>query len=179
MGILRLFFLLICLGGFAQNGSDADDFIIWNKARKLTWNDFKGKAPSDTPVAALTASGISYSFSSVEHGDGMAIRYIITANFYPSRSWYQPRYGSDNVLAHEQLHFDITELFARRFRRQLDTTQFTKNIKAEVGAIFKQINKELLEYQDRYDLETNSSRLLDRQREWQLKVRKALAAMPQ
>ena len=178
MGVLKIFFLLFCCISLAQNGGHADDHIIWNKARKLTWNDFKGKAPADTPVAALTASGISYSFSSVQQGDEMVIRYIVTANFYPSRSWYQPRYGSNNVLAHEQLHFDITELFARKFRHRLDTTRFTENIKEEVRAIFRQINKELSEFQDRYDLETNSSRLLDRQREWQLKVREAMALSP-
>ena len=179
MGVLRYFFILFCFAGFAQNGGHLDDQIIWNKARKLTWNDFKGEAPSDTPVAALTASGISYSFSSVQRGDEMEINYIVTANFYPSRSWYQPKYASSNVLAHEQLHFDITELFARKFRQRLDATRFTKNIKAEVREIFKQINQELSEYQDRYDLETNSSRLRDRQRIWQLKVRDAMAATPQ
>ena len=179
MGFLRTFFLLFCIAGIAQNGGHLDDQIIWNKARKLTWNDFKAEPPADTPVAALTASGISYSFSSVQNGDEMEIRYIVTANFYPNRSWYQPKYGSSNVLAHEQLHFDITELFARKFRQRLDSARFTKDIKAEVRTIFQQINRELSEYQDRYDLETNSSRLLDRQREWQLKVREAMAATPQ
>jgi len=179
MGFLKYVLLLFCIVGFGQNGGHDDDHIIWHKARKLTWNDFKGKAPSDTPVAALTASGISYSFSSYENGDEMAIRYVVTANFYPSRSWYQARYASSNVLAHEQLHFDITELFARKFRQRLDAARFTKNIKAEVQEIFQQINRELGEYQDRYDLETNSSRLLDRQRQWELKVREAMAATPQ
>ena len=179
MGILKFVIVFFCIAGFSQNGGHEEENIIWHKARKLTWNDFKGNAPKGTPVAALTASGISYSFSAVENGDEMAIRYIVTANFYPSRSWYQPKYSSSNVLAHEQLHFDITELYARRFRRRLDATRFTENIREEVRVIFKQINRELSEYQDRYDLETNSSRLLDRQREWQLKVREALAATPQ
>ena len=179
MGFLRFVFLFCCITALAQNGGDKDESIIWNQARKLTWNDFKAKAPTDTPVAALTASGISYSFSSVQNGDEMKIRYIVTANFYPNRSWYQPKYGSSNVLAHEQLHFDITELFARKFKQRLDATRFTKNIKAEVREIFQQINRELSEYQDRYDLETNSSRLLDRQRAWQIKVREAMAATPQ
>ena len=179
MGILKYVLVLFCIVGSAQNGGHLDDQIIWHEARKLTWNDFKGEAPNDTPVAALTASGISYSFSSVQQGDEMVIKYIVTAGFYPSRSWYQPKYATSNVLAHEQLHFDITELYARKFRQRLDTTRFTKNIKAEVRAIFKQINRELAEYQDRYDLETNSSRLLDRQRAWQLKVREAMAATPQ
>lgn len=178
MGILRYILLFFCIAGFGQNGGHDEESIIWHQARKLTWDDFRGEAPGSTPVAALTASGISYSFSSYQRGDEMMIRYIVTANFYPSRSWYQPRYANSNVLAHEQLHFDITELFARKFRQRLDSTRFTENIKAEVREIFRQINAELAEFQDRYDLETNSSRLLDRQREWQHKVREAMAVTP-
>lgn len=179
MGSLKYIVVFFCFAGFAQNGGYDEDNIIWHKARKLTWNDFKGEAPSGTPVAALTASGISYSFSSVQRGDEIEINYIVTANFYPSRSWYQPKYASSNVLAHEQLHFDITELFARKFRQRLDATRFTRDVKAEVRAIFKQINRELSEFQDRYDLETNSSRLRDRQRDWHRRVQEEMAATPQ
>lgn len=170
MGILRNILILLlffpAIGLFAQE----EEPLAWSKERRLNWSDFKDESPDSSPVAALTASGISYSFSSMERNGEMIADFTVSAFFYPTRSWVQDHLASANILAHEQLHFDITELFARKFRAQLAQTRFTDNIKAEVRTIFKKINRELSEYQDRYDLETNSSRLVDRQREWQQKV---------
>ena len=176
MGIIRYLLLFFLFAGYAQQGEQDEDQIIWDPDRRLTWADFRAEPPGRSDVAALTASGISYSFSSMQRGNEMVINYEVTANFYPSRSWYQPDLASPTILAHEQLHFDITELFARKFRKRLESTRFTENIKAEVRDIFQQINRELKQYQDRYDLETNSSRLMDRQWEWQYNIDLKMAA---
>lgn len=176
MGIIRCLFVLCLFTSYAQQGEQDEDRIVWDPDRKLTWADFQGDPPGGGQVAALTASGISYSFSSMQRGGEMVIDYEVTASFYPSRSWYQRHLASAKILAHEQLHFDITELFARKFRARLDTTRFTENIKAEVRKIFREVNLELKVFQDRYDLETNSSRLTDRQWEWQYNIDLELAA---
>jgi len=175
MGFLRILIsfqlFLLAFTGIAQE----EEPLPWSAERRLNWADFKDESPDSSPVAALTASGISYSFSSMEQNGEMIADFTVTAFFYPTRSWVQDHLASAHILAHEQLHFDITEMFARKFRTLLAQSRFTDNIKAEVRSMFKQVNKELSEYQDRYDLETNSSRLLDRQREWQQKVYRELA----
>jgi len=175
MGILRNILILLLFFPAISLFAQEEEAMTWSAERRLSWNDFKDESPASSPVAALTASGISYSYSSMEHNGEMIADFYVKAYFYPTKSWVQDHLASANILAHEQLHFDITELFARKFRAQLAQTRFTDNIKAEVRTMFKKINRELSEYQDRYDLETNSSRLQNRQREWQQKVYTELA----
>ena len=79
--------------------------------KRLRWSDFKGKVPLGSGAAATTASGISYEFSTFYKGDEMFVDYTVTTYFYPTKSWYKPKICNDVTLAHEQLHFDISELF--------------------------------------------------------------------
>jgi predicted secreted Zn-dependent protease len=78
-------------------------------------------------------------------------------------------------LSHEQLHFDISELYARRMREMLGRQTFGPNVRAEVRRIFKQLNQELSEFQDRYDRETDFSRDREAQAHWNAAIARRLA----
>lgn len=150
------------------------DTIPWSK-QKLTWKDFRDKPQLGSKAAAITASGISYSFTSLARGNAVEADFIVGAFFYPEKSWYRTHLGDAHILGHEQLHFDISELFARRMRKRLSEITFTLKIKAEVRKIYKDILKELNEYQELYDWETDFSRNPEKQLEWEQKVAKVLA----
>lgn len=62
--------------------------------------------------------GISFNFSSSES----RIEYVVNAIMDPARSWLADPDDS-NTLAHEQAHFDITEIYARRLRQMLSSTR--------------------------------------------------------
>jgi len=79
------------------------------------------------------------------------------------------------VLSHEQLHFDITELFARKFRERLKTVKNDTDIKKKVRKIFAEINRELNTFQNKYDRETNYSRNIPEQLLWNEKIAEALS----
>ncbi len=125
-------------------------------------------------VAATTASGLSYQFSTTEANGKYVLDYMVNTYFYPNKSWYQPKICDEVILSHEQLHFDISELFARKMRKIMDTTNFTKNVKAEVKAIYLYINRELAEFQQLYDQETNYSRNVEQQLSWNQKIKDTL-----
>lgn len=141
---------------------------------KLTWADFKGKIPPAAVPAATTASGISYRYSANLIHHEVDLDFEVTAFFYPNESWYKPEICDDLILSHEQLHFDIAELFARKMRRELERTSFSDNVKSEIRRIYKDILKELQDYQERYDWETNFSRNKEKQLEWNERVGNAL-----
>ena len=82
------------------------------------------------------------------------------------------------MLSHEQLHFDISELFARRLRTRLRETRFSGRVKAEVRKIFEQVNRELSGFQDRYDRETDFSRNPEAQQAWNRAMSKLLSENP-
>ena len=174
MGSIKcvLFFLLLIILGF--NDSQDYETIAWSPENELTWEDFKGKAPNNDRAAATTASGISYQFSTSGSSGEIELDYLVSTFFYPNKSWYQPSLCDSLILSHEQLHFDISELYARKMRKRLASSSFTQNVKAEVKQIYKEVLDELEEFQNLYDDQTNFSRDLEHQLLWNNKIEEAL-----
>ncbi|GGD42485.1 hypothetical protein GCM10011361_06810 [Muriicola marianensis] len=151
-----------------------DPSILWEPDYRLSWSDFKAPPPPDSQVAATTASGIAYSFSAIEEGREMKVDWTVASYFYPESSWYRPELANPNILSHEQLHFDISELFARRMREKIRRFRFSSEVKAEMRAIYNETIEEMREFQRRYDAETNYSRAEDKQREWNRMIAESL-----
>jgi len=165
-------FLLLGFLGYSQ---EIGEGVPWREDLRLQWDDFKGKVPVGAVPAATTASGISYSYSANLLHHEVFLDYEVNAYFYPNESWYRPELCDGNTLAHEQLHFDISELFARKMRNRLDRTSFSDDVKAEVRKIYSDILAELKDFQAKYDMETNYSRNREKQAEWNLRITEALA----
>ncbi len=174
MGPLKYILVLGIATALNFAGLQEEETIEWTPESKLTWKDFKVKAPSNVRAAATTASGISYEFSTRFEGGEMMVDYSVHTFFYPTKSWYKPKICNDLTLVHEQLHFDISELFARKMGRQMDSTVFTNNVKVEVKKIYKKILNELSDYQNLYDNQTNFSHDKEQQLLWNKKIREAL-----
>lgn len=149
--------------------------ISWSDDRRLSWNDFQGRAPLNARAAAITASGITYRFSTSGTRDFMEVDFKIETFFYPTKSWYQPELSDEVILSHEQLHFDISELYARKMKERLAQETFThRNVKAKVKSIYREILEELDDFQNQYDDETNFSRNREQQLLWNEKIAEAL-----
>ena len=148
--------------------------IPWSSNFRLQWKDFKGEIPIGAGAAATTASGISYNFSSNYENGQMVVDYKVQSFFYPTKSWYRPQICNDVTLLHEQLHFDISEVFARKMAKEMSKTKFTKAIKQEVRAIYKRTLEELDKFQRRYDQETDFSRNIAQQKLWQKQISEVL-----
>jgi predicted secreted Zn-dependent protease len=78
------------------------------------------------------------------------------------------------ILSHEQLHFDISELFARKMKRSIDRHHFSSEVKSEIREIYLEIIEEMRAFQNRYDQETNYSRSVEKQEEWNRMIAAAL-----
>lgn len=163
--------------GFLGSAQEIEEGVPWDVGKRLVWADFKGKVPPAAVPAATTASGISYTYSANLIYHEVKLDYEVTAYFYPNESWYKKPLANDTILGHEQLHFDIAELFARKMRNRLDRTSFSDNVKAEVREIYQEILHELQEFQEAYDWETNFSRNVEKQLEWNAKIAKELQAV--
>ena len=165
---IYLFLFLIC---FQPNGES----ILWDETQKLEWTDFKGSPNLDSDAVAITASGLTFDFSARTTSTRLVdFTATVEAHFYPSQSWYKKDQVNNVVLAHEQLHFDITELHARKIRKQIKEANFTLNIKQELTAMQTNITNELKEFQNRYDAASDYSRSIEIQKEWQILVNKEL-----
>lgn len=149
----------------------SDEMVSWRPSLELEWKDFKAESKPGSDVVAVTASGLSFGFS-VQKSDHRLIDYDyeVKAHFYPNKSWYLKQRVTEVVLDHERLHFDITELFARKFRQRIANTKFTLNIDKEMEVIHRTILQELTAFQNEYDTETRHSQNIKTQKEWQTLV---------
>jgi len=173
--IFSLFFLWNTLI-FSQDKQP--DAVLWQEDLQLHWKDFKGTPKPHIDAVAITASGITFGYSVTRsETEVVDANFTIEAHFYPDHSWCKKGRVNDVVLNHERFHFNITELFARKFRQRIAKAHFTNAIKQEADAIYKAINKELEVMQKHYDKETNYSMDLEQQNYWQLKIEAELKAL--
>jgi len=170
-----LFFFIITQFTFAQEAEKP-----WRVNEKLAWSDFTGKPNANHPFSATTATGLSYGFSADIVGDKVMVNYSIKSYFLPHDSWVKKdSTNDDTLLAHEQLHFDITELYVRKFRKKLSVFQFTKNVQEEIEALYAPIAKNRVAAQQLYDAETEHSKNKVKQQEWENKIAVALKMLKQ
>lgn len=144
------------------------DTLQWRSSRTLSWNDFKGRAEKFSEDDALTKSSIVVSFEFVRPGN---INYEIHAVFHYYGSWAKDYAKSDRLLTHEQTHFNITELFARKIRKELSETEYVPGkFKTTLDAIYNKYEEEWKNYQRVYDKQTNQGINQKAQKEWDKKI---------
>lgn len=156
---------------FVSISSAQDIEKPWRSGEKLSWSDFKGSPDYEHPYAAITYSGMSYGFSAEIINGKVWVKYDVKSFFVANKSWVKRWYSNDRgLLEHEQLHFDITELYARKFRKRLSEKVFTENVKSEIKKIYKDITDEKVKIQELYDVETDHSKKHQVQLSWQQKI---------
>jgi hypothetical protein len=158
------------------NATRVADTIYWQQSRKLTWDDFRGRPERSGETVALTSSGIGMVFRS--GADGVA-HAKVTCTFFCKNSWVKDIGRNDTVLQHEQLHFDITELYARKLRQTIDELPETKVQWPTLQKIYTDINRDCNERQNNYDHETNHGIIQPIQESWNDLIAKELSELKQ
>ena len=106
-----------------------DDFILWQENKKLKIQDFRAdnkdtiKVNRQQFLGAISAIRIEY--SSFQRNKNSVPDFSIKTYFDPNESWMLLK--NDYVLQHEQIHFDLTELYARKMRKSVESLR-QKNI---------------------------------------------------
>ena len=164
---MRFYFFILLLVSCTNTSfkqDDGEDVIVWQKNHRLTWNDYKGKPQHNRFAAASTVYSMHRHIYKDANGNIMA---SIKAHFYPQDSW-KGSYLDDALLAHEQKHFDIVELYARKLRKQLMEIKVRNEEDAQqkMDSLHKIIDDEMDAYQDKYDKESDYSMAHDEQAAW-------------
>ncbi|WP_339755286.1 DUF922 domain-containing protein [uncultured Winogradskyella sp.] len=167
--------LIFCLLFLFLGKSTTEETMTWNESRKLTWADFKANPNTDSDAVALTASGITFGYS-VKTSGRRIIDFSVTveAHFYSNKSWYLKDKGDAYILGHEQLHFDITELYTRKFRQQLERLVVNQNVREQMQRLHTSTNKAVSETQKRYDVQSNHSINKEMQKQWETFIKEEL-----
>jgi hypothetical protein len=170
---MKRFFLYILLNLICLSFIKDDNSILWNEATKLVWPDFKGAPDSSSPYKAFTESGIHTEISAKNNEAIISIK----VSFDKTKSWTKET-NSRELLTHEQVHFDITEVWARKFRQKLKGKTFSiKTFQSELNATQASIFKESKEIQVLYDKETEHSVNKANQQKWNKKIAEELKSL--
>ena len=159
------FFGFLFISLLIYNRGLAQDTINWRPNYKLNWEDFKAKPDSLSEFGAETRAGIRYELSFSDK----SFTYNIYCYFVKKTSWV--RVKSDYGLIHEQGHFNIAELFARKLKKKFKDYKFNyTTINKDLLAIFEQNNAERKKMDILYDKETDFSRKHKEQKLWNEKI---------
>lgn len=157
-----------------------DELIInWQANLKLKREDFKAITKNNSRSSvATTSSGFGYNITD----NGGKISGSIFVRFYCSRSWWNPDLIDKEkvmyVLNHEQIHFDICELFGRKLYKGVIELRNSEKINSKtIDKLQSKLEKQYFNYQDKYDKETNHSINRVEQHYWNMNIAKELASM--
>ena len=163
--------ILIFLSSF-RAGTEGGHSISWDSKTKLTWDDFQGTPDDESEFASVTDWGITCNYTVSEN----YMEFFVNCFFDKNNSWTKS--GSAYILKHEQGHFDIGEIYARRLRKALATADLnTENAEAKISEIYNSISAECAAEQDRYDAETNHSINEQKQAEWLVRIDAGLRSL--
>lgn len=141
-----------------NNLAEHEKSIYWNENRPLRISDFNGSTEK-RPFQAATNSGLKV-MNPVNAWSGKT-KVVVKSYFNPELSYFKNSDRDSSVLAHEQLHFDITELYARKLKKVIiqecpNTYEYFK----KRDSLYNRISLELSEKQDEYDSEVYTNRSL-------------------
>jgi len=153
-----------------------NDSICWNESTKLKWNDFKGKPKNvKATYADMKASAFTYTnitASGIIKDD--LPEFKILCRFVKSQSWVADS-TQVGIQQHEQLHFDIAELYARRIRKGI--ADLKKKKEKDINVYSKLIDKSLDELQEKnrdFDSKTVHGTVVEKEKAWEKDIAKEM-----
>lgn len=149
---------------------DIGDTLIWSEGYQLAWTDFLG--PVKTSDFAAESNCMFYYKARPEIQSGTLTLYInFDACFIKRSSWVKEGGERDSLLLHEQYHFNICEMYGRRFRKQLmQTTLSPMKIEQQVKALFDEVWAAYVQAQNEYDEQTQHGLVNTEQNRWMREV---------
>lgn len=163
--------------------------ISWSEQTNLSWSDFK--AESNPAVFEDAHSSIKYRPTWTVNSEKMGSDILffienidISTEFHPLLSWVRESYATDNLLKHEQGHFDLAELIKREKLPELQDMFYGKKFptrgkneeqrkqyaKEDSGKMIAQevskLEEILAKRRQDYDVETNFGNSVEKQSDY-------------
>jgi hypothetical protein len=187
--------VLVTIAGVILYASQPTDLarVSWHPEHPITWDLFQGAPPQDASQKREAAAihmtlqwSASYEIRSSSAGFvGRVATVSVTNTMEPQLSLVVPGKQSDRLLHHEQIHFDLNEVYRRRIEACL----------LSIGSCQTSTQQEAIEWLDRrlhqvangqldrlesthslYDAQTSHGTNLQEQRRWDEQIREWLVA---
>jgi antitoxin component YwqK of YwqJK toxin-antitoxin module len=156
------FSLLLILALIQKNAFVKREILYWSSCQNLSWSNFRGYPVYLTVFGAGIHCLFDYEFES-EAIESIKVRTFM----HPHHSWVIKNSKTPELLEHEQYHFNISEVIARRFRKILSELSADVRNKESIKKIYKQHLIEMNKIQMMYDIETDHGLNIEIQKDWE------------
>lgn len=166
--LLLLIFFTACLTENIYAQSAGDKLIPGDK---LKWEYFTGKPDTASGYWATTLWDVYYKYNIVSfHLDTVKVE-LHLLHFLNPNSWVLSDKETDELLKHEQVHFNTALLCEAEFKKAIDTTVLLmKDYGKTIDAVFNSILNNIRELNVQYDKETNHMWNRGAQKAWEEKI---------
>ncbi len=137
---------------FSDIKVSAQDTLYWSSGYKLTYKDFRGKPDTAASYPSISVCGIKYT----GHAKKNAVQTEASGIFIRPKSWAVPAEDDSLWLIHEQMNFDMAELFARKLRKTFSEYQFRyATVQQDLDSLYDINHDEMNKMHESYEKETN------------------------
>lgn len=151
----------------AQNETDR---ITWSSQSKLKFKDFTG-VPKAIVYSAISSLQFNYDYLI----DFDTLEYNIFAFFLKKNSWMKT--NNAELLCHEQLHFDISEVYSRRIKRKIRVLSGQYVNDSIIHQIFTEEHKNNVTIDSIFDAQTSHGKNDRAGKLWSEKIQKMLDSL--
>ena len=133
-----------------------DDLMLWESNNSLQINDFKALQKDTVKTGGKkflgAISSISIEVLTTQKNKFTAPKMVVKNYFHRDQSWMMVK--NAYVLQHEQIHFNISELYARKIRKSADSLARKKVTNLQTyGNIVEHWEKKKQKANDQFDAE--------------------------
>ena len=148
-----------------------NDTITWSTDSLLSVDDFMAKPKKNSAGSACCLLYIG------AKDDGGQLLFFVKAVFLKSKSYIVP--NSDYILKHEQVLYNICELYARKLRQMIKAKDFTRvhNVQGEIQQMYTKVNGDMVREENKYETDTQGGLNSAKQQLWADNIQKQLNAM--
>ena len=151
--------------------------ILYRRGLNLKVSDFLGAPEPNESLAATTFSGIGFNYTTAISNGQIVVNVFVTPYFDKSMSWFKKDGHVADVLAHEQLHFDIRVIGACNLIKAIKSGTFSSSgYQKQLEELRKEFSEKAEQRENEYDVETNHGLIADKQAQWSKQVKMELLA---
>lgn len=139
--------------------------IVWDENKKITWNDFTSTKELPKNISATIFSNIKCDIYSLDK------RIEVYAYMDKTKSKKLENFDlNEEMLKHEQYHFNITEYFARLLRKDLIAIGTNNISEKTIKKVLEKHHTNLFKMQRSYDSLTKHGEGIIQQPLWEIKI---------
>jgi hypothetical protein len=152
--------------------SQVNSIVEW--AHPISFDDFQA-IPDEADTAAARIS-VTIELGYVPDKQGQ-LKFQTRALMDRSQSWVKLQHRRNYVLLHEQGHFDLAHIIAKKFENDLKAKRYTKDQVPLVEKFYDQFLEMLNQLSLEYDIQTSGGANRDEQRKWLDKIKNDLSSI--